>query len=69
MSYRKKYEEHHNVKLEKGWQVHHIDWNHDNNNIDNLIAVPEKVHVVIHQHGYLDRQEIDGLIQTYKQYE
>ena len=61
INYRKLYTK--NIGLiPKNWDIHHIDFNHDNNNLDNLIAVPKKVHTVIHQTGYLERQEIEKLI-------
>ena len=37
--------------------------------LDNLIAVPEKVHTVIHQCGYMPKDEIQNLIQIYKEHE
>ena len=48
------------------WEVHHIDFNHDNNNLDNLIAVPSMVHMVIHHSGFIPRDEIENLIQIYE---
>ena len=65
MSYRKLYEKHID-KIPKGYEVHHIDFNHKNNNIDNLIAIPKKVHTVIHQCGFMNRNEIQNLLQIYK---
>ena len=52
-------------EIPKDWDIHHIDFNHDNNSLNNLMAVPKKVHTVIHQIGYLDRDEIKNLIQLY----
>ena len=65
MNYRKLYEKH-NGKIPDKWDVHHIDFNHDNNDIKNLIAVPSIVHMVIHQSGYIPRDEIENLIQIYE---
>lgn len=65
MNYRKKYELHHNIKLTKDYDVHHIDWNHQNDDIDNLIHIPRLAHVVIHQTGYLNREEINNLVELY----
>ena len=62
--YRKLYEK----KIEKipnNWEVHHIDFIHNNNNINNLIAVPSMVHMIIHQSGFLPKDEIQNLIQIY----
>jgi hypothetical protein len=63
--YRKLYEK----KIEKipnNWEVHHIDFDHNNNKINNLIAVPSMVHMVIHQSGFLPKDEIQNLIQIYE---
>ena len=49
----------------KDWDVHHIDFDHDSNNLENLIAVPKRVHTVIHQCGYMSKDEIENLIQIY----
>ena len=65
MNYRKKYQNYHNIKLTDECDVHHIDWNRENNNIDNLIHIPKLVHTVIHQTGYLDRKEINDLVKLY----
>lgn len=54
--------------IPKGWDIHHIDFNHDNNDIKNLIAVPKIVHKVIHQCGYTPREEIENLIKLYKKH-
>lgn len=32
-----------------GWVVHHIDYNKRNNKIENLIALPEKCHNILHK--------------------
>tara|TARA_S200002703_G_C3736998_1_gene226584 strand:- start:674 stop:880 length:207 start_codon:yes stop_codon:yes gene_type:complete len=64
MNYRKLYENKIG-KIPNDWEIHHIDFNHNNNNIDNLIAIPKIVHVVIHQTGYLNRSEINNLINIY----
>tara|TARA_R100000742_G_C4260096_1_gene77910 strand:- start:614 stop:832 length:219 start_codon:yes stop_codon:yes gene_type:complete len=66
INYRKLYEK--NIeKIPENWDVHHIDFNHDNNSLDNLIAVPSLVHMVIHQSGYIPRDEIENLIQIYEE--
>ena len=48
MCYRKFYTEQTGVKLPKGFVVHHIDLNRGNNQIDNLVAVPSKLHSKFH---------------------
>ena len=65
MNYRKLYIEQ-IEKIPYDWDIHHIDFNHDNNSLDNLIAVPKTVHKVIHQTGYLERKEIEALTELYK---
>jgi len=66
MNYRKLYEE--NIgEIPEKWDVHHIDFNHNNNSLNNLIAVPTMVHMVIHQSGYIPRDEIENLIQIYEE--
>lgn len=52
-------------KIPEGWEVHHIDFDKHNNEIDNLIAVPKEVHIAIHQSGYCDKQQIEKLIKLY----
>lgn len=49
MNYRKFYEEQLNIKLSKDFDIHHIDYNHSNNSLDNLVALPHKLHQRLHQ--------------------
>ena len=66
INYRKLYEK--NIgKIPDKWDVHHIDFNHNNNSLNNLIAVPSMVHMIIHQSGYIPRDEIENLIQIYNE--
>lgn len=66
MSYIKKYEQHHNVKIEKDWDVHHIDADRSNNDIENLIALPKEFHNVLHNWlGLLSRDHIEILLEWY----
>ena len=46
--YRIIYEETYGVKLPKDFDVHHIDGNRSNNDPDNLIAIPRKLHQELH---------------------
>jgi len=64
-NYRNLYEKHYG-KIPNNWDIHHIDFNHNNNDIKNLIAVPKLVHMVIHHSGYLPKDEIENLIQIYE---
>lgn len=56
--FRKYYEEYYNIKISPEFDIHHIDLNHSNNNIDNLIMIPKilhnKYHYLINQLGGLD---------------
>tara|TARA_R110000824_G_scaffold26046_1_gene90068 strand:- start:545 stop:763 length:219 start_codon:yes stop_codon:yes gene_type:complete len=65
INYRKLYEQKVS-RIPENWDIHHIDFNHDNNKIENLIAVPSMVHMVIHQSGFVPRDEIENLIQIYE---
>jgi hypothetical protein len=46
--HRRIYENHHNMRLPRNIEIHHIDGNHDNNLIENLKAVTIKEHFDIH---------------------
>ena len=48
MNYRKYYEQQTKQKLPKGFDVHHLDFNRENNNISNLVALPKKTHNKYH---------------------
>jgi hypothetical protein len=37
-------------RIPKGWHVHHIDQCKTNNDIENLIAIPESLHNQLHAH-------------------
>jgi hypothetical protein len=65
INYRKLYEQKIG-KIPDKWDIHHIDFNHDNNDLDNLIPVPRMVHTIIHQSGFIPRDEIESLIQIYE---
>tara|TARA_R110000751_G_scaffold33723_3_gene83865 strand:- start:268 stop:486 length:219 start_codon:yes stop_codon:yes gene_type:complete len=65
INYRKLYEKNIGAIPDK-WDVHHIDFNHDNNDLENLIATPSMVHMIIHQSGFVPRDEIENLIQIYE---
>lgn len=36
-------------RIPKGYHVHHIDKNPTNNNLDNLVSVPEEFHIQLHE--------------------
>ena len=47
--HRRIYEDHYNVRLPSIIEIHHIDGNHDNNDLTNLMAVTIKEHFEIHK--------------------
>lgn len=48
-NYRKKYKEYYGIEFDETFDIHHIDFNHDNNDIDNLILLPKKLHSDYHK--------------------
>jgi len=48
MHYRKIWENYHGKKIPEGYEIHHIDGNRNNNNIDNLLCVSIEGHLQIH---------------------
>lgn len=50
MNYRMKYKKFYNVDFGSELEVHHIDENRDNNDIDNLILLPQKLHNLYHEY-------------------
>lgn len=51
------------IALRSGWD--HIDWNHENNNRDNLIWVHQVVHETIHLKGAPDRKSVLRLVKIF----
>jgi len=49
MNYRKLYEKYFGIKIPPEFDIHHIDFNHENNNIENLILLPKSLHQRIHK--------------------
>lgn len=47
-NYRALYKEHYNIDFGDDMVVHHIDFNRSNNNIDNLLLMPKKLHSSYH---------------------
>lgn len=35
--------------IPEDWEIHHIDYNHYNNDIENLVALPKELHRKLHQ--------------------
>jgi hypothetical protein len=59
----------HHCSVPKGWVIHHIDFSCDNNDINNLIALPRMFHRHVHDNNIKDRQEIERLIDLVNQNE
>ena len=51
VSYIKVWKDNHGA-IPKGYHIHHIDGNHENNSIDNLICVSREMHAAFHQDRY-----------------
>lgn len=50
MNYRKIYENALKEKIPKDFDIHHIDLNHKNNDIKNLVAIPKTLHQKFHKY-------------------
>lgn len=48
LNYRKIYEQHYNITLEKDMVIHHIDLDRSNNDISNLLMLPRSLHSKYH---------------------
>jgi len=46
--YIKFYENYFNIKIPKNFEIHHLDFNRNNNNIDNLLMLPKWAHIKYH---------------------
>lgn len=55
MNYRAKYKKHYNIDFDRNYDVHHIDFNRENNEISNLLLVPKILHSKYHTY----KQEYD----------
>lgn len=47
--YREKFKRYYRLEFSKDYHIHHIDLNHSNNDIDNLMIVPKELHEVYHE--------------------
>lgn len=46
--YRLKYKKYYNIDFSNNYEIHHIDLNHNNNDIENLLLLPKKLHRKYH---------------------
>ena len=51
-NYRRKFEKYYGIKIPKGYDIHHIDLNHENNDISNLLLLPRELHSQYHNALY-----------------
>ena len=49
INYRKLYAERYSITIPEGYDVHHIDLNHENNEIGNLLLLPHDLHMKLHK--------------------
>ena len=49
VNYRKLYAEHFNIKIPNHYDIHHIDRDRENNQIDNLLLLPKDLHSRYHK--------------------
>lgn len=48
MNYRQLYKERYSIDFGGDYDIHHIDFNHSNNDISNLLLLPHDLHVKYH---------------------
>lgn len=49
MNYRTVFKKHYNIDFGNDYEIHHIDLNHDNNDISNLMILPKELHNKYHK--------------------
>ena len=64
MHYRKLYEIVTQQKIPTGFEVHHIDLNHYNDDINNLVAIPKELHKKFHK--YINSIESCRVVNDFK---
>lgn len=63
-NYRKYYKKYYGIEFGKEYEIHHIDLNRNNNNIDNLVLLPKELHA--RYHFYLNNLAIYRTDEKYK---
>lgn len=48
-NYKTYFEKYYNIKIPKNYEIHHIDLNHNNNDINNLMVLPKELHQEYHR--------------------
>ena len=46
--YRREFKEYYNLELSEEYDIHHIDLNHENNDMNNLMILPKILHIKYH---------------------
>lgn len=66
-NYRKYYKDYYGIDFGKEFDIHHIDINRENNEINNLILLPKRLHLKYHYSlsGLYRVSENDGLMKIY----
>ena len=49
MDYRRHYKQRYDIEFGSDYDIHHIDMNHENNDITNLILLPKVLHQKLHK--------------------
>ena len=49
MNYKKAYENYYGIIVPDDFEIHHIDYNHGNNAMNNLVALPKELHRKLHE--------------------
>lgn len=50
--YRAKFKRYYDIEFGSDYDIHHIDLNHNNDDIDNLMVVPKNIHKKYHEYLY-----------------
>lgn len=58
-NYRKFYEKQTGKKIPKDFDIHHIDFNRENNDIANLVAIPKELHSEYHRALYQIQYQVE----------
>lgn len=48
-NYRKLFEQSYNIKIPDDMEIHHIDLDHNNNELENLMIIPKELHNEYHK--------------------
>lgn len=49
MDYRKQYEDKYGIVIPADYDIHHVDLNHDHNDMSNLLLLPHDLHMRLHR--------------------